>query len=184
MLKRGYENLIIITNNNKKEFSLTSPNSFDRACFGDINELQTVKSDKTASNAATLLHEITRTDIGFYKEPDIINEEIVNQVVSAIGKARYRSINIKDILKYIVFKLINNGILNITYPIINLRILENGRNVGNLETNWKITKTMEQLNSDYTAYKGHQQIPLFNMISLDHWLVDELHIMLRITDHL
>ncbi|PKY62521.1 hypothetical protein RhiirA4_432588 [Rhizophagus irregularis] len=47
-----------------------------------------------------------------------------------------------------------------------------------------MNKTMEQLNSDYTAYKGHQQVPLFNMIPLDHWIVDELHIMLRITDHL
>lgn len=55
---------------------------------------------------------------------------------------------------------------------------------GNLNTNWKMNKTMEQLNSDYTAYKGHQQVPLFNMIPLDHWIVDELHIILRITDHL
>jgi hypothetical protein len=37
-LKRGYENLIRITNDNEEEFPLTSPNSFDRACFGDMND--------------------------------------------------------------------------------------------------------------------------------------------------
>ena len=31
---------------------------------------------------------------------------------------------------------------------------------------------------------GHNSIPLFDMISLDHWIPDELHIMLRITDRL
>ncbi|GES92367.1 hypothetical protein GLOIN_2v1478248 [Rhizophagus clarus] len=229
----------------------------------------------------------TRVGIGFYEEPHIIDEEIVNQMVSAIGKAGCRSI--KDILKYIVPKLNNDGVLNATCPIINLRISGDGRNVGRkvkqvmvtcailddrknlhfpdkhfttvlypgnedydslknamalflkelhelkefgleindiiwqfnfyfssdwkflciclgfnganskhfcpwcetskdergrLETNWKMTKTMEQLNFDYTVYKGHQQVPLFNMIPLDHWLIDELHVMLRITDHL
>ncbi|GES94039.1 hypothetical protein GLOIN_2v1482032 [Rhizophagus clarus] len=222
----------------------------------------------------------TRVDIGFYEEPHIIDEEIVNQMVSAIGKAGCRSI--KDILKYIVLKLNNDGVLNATCSIINLRISGDGRNVGRkvkqvmvmctilddrknlhfpnkhfttvlypgnedydslknamalflkelhelkefgleindiiwqfnfyfssdwkflciclgfnganskhfcpwcetskdergrLETNWKMTKTMEQLNFDYTVYKGHQQVPLFNKIPLDHWLIDELHVI-------
>jgi hypothetical protein len=33
-------------------------------------------------------------------------------------------------------------------------------------------------------YPGHIKKPLFNMISLDHWIPDELHIMLRIFDRL
>ncbi|PKY60674.1 hypothetical protein RhiirA4_484640 [Rhizophagus irregularis] len=33
-------------------------------------------------------------------------------------------------------------------------------------------------------YKGHSQKPLFDMIPLNHWIPDELHIMLRITDRL
>ena len=45
-------------------------------------------------------------DIGFYEEPDIIDEEIANQIVSAIGKAGCRSI--KDIFLYTVPKLIND----------------------------------------------------------------------------
>ncbi|UZO24059.1 uncharacterized protein OCT59_016381 [Rhizophagus irregularis] len=39
---------------------------------------------------------------------------------------------------------------------------------------------MEKINE----YPGHSKKPLFNMISLDHWIPDELHIMLRIFDHL
>ncbi|GBB84042.1 hypothetical protein RclHR1_10690005 [Rhizophagus clarus] len=45
-----------------------------------------------------------------------------------------------------------------------------------------MTKTMEQLNINYKIYHGHNKPLLFNMIPLDHWLVDELHVMLRITD--
>jgi len=45
-----------------------------------------------------------------------------------------------------------------------------------------MTKIMEQLNNNYKIYNGHQNPPLFKMIPLDHWLVDELHVMLRITD--
>jgi len=56
--------------------------------------------------------------------------------------------------------------------------------MGDLETRWEISKTMEQLNNNYKVYKGHQKMPLFNMIPLDHWLIDELHVMLRITDRL
>ncbi|CAG8473355.1 15719_t:CDS:2 [Racocetra fulgida] len=43
---------------------------------------------------------------------------------------------------------------------------------------------MDQLNTDFTVYNGHKKLPLFNMIPLDHWLIDELHVMLRITDRL
>ncbi|PKB94322.1 hypothetical protein RhiirA5_439062, partial [Rhizophagus irregularis] len=50
----------------------------------------------------------------------------------------------------------------------------------NNQTNWKISKKMEKINE----YPGHSKKPLFNMISLDHWIPDELHIMLRIFDHL
>ena len=69
-----------------------------------------------------------RININFDEEADIINEEIVEQMISAIGKGGYRSI--KDILKYIVPRLVNNSILNPIDPIINLRISGDGRNVG------------------------------------------------------
>ena len=271
----AYQNLATIEHNLPREYLISS------------EKIQINKEMEVLIPIKLINIQTTRVDIGFYEEPDIIDEEIVNQMVSAIGKARCRSI--KDILKYTVPKLINDGVLNTTCPIINLRISGDGRNVGrkvkqvmvtcailddkknlhfldkhftiilypgnenydslknamklflkelhelkefgleindiiwqfnlyfssdwkflciclgfnganskyfcpwcetskdergNLETNWKMTKTMEQLNSDYTAYKGHQQVPLFNMIPLDHWLVDELHVMLRITDHL
>ncbi len=273
--REAYQNLATIEYNLPREYLISS------------EKIQINKEMEVLIPIKLINIQTTRVDIGFYEEPDIIDEEIVNQMVSAIGKAGCRSI--KDILKYTVPKLINDGVLNTTCPIINLRISGDGRNVGrkvkqvmvtcailddkknlhfpdkhftiilypgnenydslknamklflkelhelkefgleindiiwqfnlyfssdwkflciclgfnganskyfcpwcetskdergNLETNWKMTKTMEQLNSDYTAYKGHQQIPLFNMIPLDHWLVDELHVMLRITDHL
>ncbi|RGB25491.1 hypothetical protein C1646_821002 [Rhizophagus diaphanus] len=84
-------------------------------------------SREAYQNLATIEHNLP-PDICFYEESDIIDEEIVNQMVSAIGKAGYRSI--KDILKYIVPKLINDGVLNTTCPIINLRLSGDGRNVG------------------------------------------------------
>ncbi|GBC12421.1 hypothetical protein GLOIN_2v1815051 [Rhizophagus irregularis DAOM 181602=DAOM 197198] len=37
-LKRGYENLSRIINNNDDGIPITSPNSFDRACFADMND--------------------------------------------------------------------------------------------------------------------------------------------------
>ena len=39
---------------------------------------------------------------------------------------------------------------------------------------------MENINT----YNGHHSTSLFNMISLDHWIPDELHIMLHITNRL
>ncbi|CAG8772490.1 19022_t:CDS:2 [Rhizophagus irregularis] len=46
-LKRGYENLSKIINNNNDDIPIVSPNSFDRACFADMNDefwLQTNES--------------------------------------------------------------------------------------------------------------------------------------------
>ncbi|CAB4405974.1 unnamed protein product [Rhizophagus irregularis] len=37
-LKRGYENLSRIINNNDDDIPIISPNSFDRACFADMND--------------------------------------------------------------------------------------------------------------------------------------------------
>ena len=37
-LKRGYENLIRIMEGNEDNFPIESPNSFDRACFGEMND--------------------------------------------------------------------------------------------------------------------------------------------------
>jgi len=52
------------------------------------------------------------------------------------------------------------------------------------ETNWGIEKKMEQINESLSNYPGHIKKPLFHMISLDHWIPDELHVMLRIWDRL
>jgi hypothetical protein len=271
--REGYRNLAAIEHNLPREYLVSLEKT-------NINkEMENLIPIKLV-NVHT-----TRTNISFDEEADIVNEEIVEQMVSAIGKGGYRSI--KDILKYIVPGLVNNDILNPIYPVINLRISGDGRNVGkkvkhvmvtcvilddkknlhipnnhfvtvlypgnenydslnnamslflkelhelkqyglkinrirwevnlyfssdwkflciclgfnnanskyfcpwceaskdnrdDLNANWKMTKTMEQLNINYSIYKGHRKPPLFNMISLDNWLIDELHIMLRITD--
>ena len=45
-LKRGYENLIRIMNDNRRGYPLSSPNSFDEACFGEMsNEFWVVTSN-------------------------------------------------------------------------------------------------------------------------------------------
>src|SRR5256885_14209653 len=43
---------------------------------------------------------------------------------------------------------------------------------------------MSILNENLTAYPGHHLSPLFDMILLDNYVPDKLHIMLRITDYL
>ena len=54
------------------------------------------------------------------------------------------------------------------------------KEVADIYKEWKISKQIDHLDMCH----GHNSIPLFDMISLDHWIPDELHIMLRITDRL
>lgn len=43
---------------------------------------------------------------------------------------------------------------------------------------------MDKLIEQTNYYKEYFQKPLFDMISLNYWIPDELHIILRITDRL
>ena len=58
------------------------------------------------------------------------------------------------------------------------------RDQGDLSKDWNISKDMNSLNKNFTCYPGHIHQPLFNMIPIKNWVVDELHVMLRITDRL
>ena len=53
-----------------------------------------------------------------------------------------------------------------------------------LNRKWTINKLMDQLNINFTIYNGYKNFLLFNIIPLDHWLIDELYVMLRITNQL
>ncbi|GBC48166.1 hypothetical protein GLOIN_2v1783827 [Rhizophagus irregularis DAOM 181602=DAOM 197198] len=55
---------------------------------------------------------------------------------------------------------------------------------GDLSKEWSISKNINKLVEKNNYYEGHTRKPLFDMIPLDHWIPDELHIMLRITDRL
>ncbi|CAG8508882.1 7150_t:CDS:2, partial [Scutellospora calospora] len=55
---------------------------------------------------------------------------------------------------------------------------------GLLNYDWNISKNIDDIYYNYSNIPGHQHSPLFYMIPLTHWVVDELHIMLRITDRL
>ncbi|PKY59999.1 hypothetical protein RhiirA4_483217 [Rhizophagus irregularis] len=61
---------------------------------------------------------------------------------------------------------------------------------GILETNgerqdyWSISKNIEEINQNYKSIPGHKYPPLFPMIPIHNWVVDELHLMLRIFDRL
>ncbi|CAJ0829886.1 7835_t:CDS:2, partial [Entrophospora sp. SA101] len=60
---------------------------------------------------------------------------------------------------------------------------------GKLNLNWSISKKMEELSVNYDPknpklHNGQIRQPLFSMIPLDHWVIDELHLMLRVIDHL
>ncbi|GES79040.1 hypothetical protein GLOIN_2v1488228 [Rhizophagus clarus] len=45
-----------------------------------------------------------------------------------------------------------------------------------------INKSMDNIKANYNQINGHIREPLFHMISLKNWVVDELHIFLRIMD--
>ncbi|RGB32321.1 hypothetical protein C1646_670223 [Rhizophagus diaphanus] len=51
-----------------------------------------------------------------------------------------------------------------------------------LSKEWKISKEIDKLVEQNNYFKGHIGKPLFDMLPLNHWVPDELHIMLRITD--
>ncbi|GES96184.1 hypothetical protein GLOIN_2v1521868 [Rhizophagus clarus] len=51
-------------------------------------------------------------------------------------------------------------------------------------TSKTINKSMDNIKANYNQINGHIREPLFHMISLKNWVVDELHIFLRITDRL
>ncbi|CAH1769593.1 1755_t:CDS:2, partial [Entrophospora sp. SA101] len=60
---------------------------------------------------------------------------------------------------------------------------------GKLNLNWSISKKMEELSVNYDPknpklHNGQIRQPLFSMIPLDHWVIDELHLMLRVIDRL
>ncbi|GBC39258.2 hypothetical protein GLOIN_2v1815051 [Rhizophagus irregularis DAOM 181602=DAOM 197198] len=46
-LKRGYENFSRIINNNDDDIPIISPNSFDRACFADMNDEFWLQTDES-----------------------------------------------------------------------------------------------------------------------------------------
>jgi hypothetical protein len=58
-------------------------------------------------------------------------------------------------------------------------------NKDNINTTSKtINKSMDNIKINYKKINGHIREPLFYMIPLQNWVVDELHIFLRITDRL
>ncbi|CAG8800133.1 23263_t:CDS:2, partial [Cetraspora pellucida] len=125
------------------------------------------------------------------------------------GKAAYRSL--KDILSYIISSLIQNGILQLSNPTLHIQISEDGHNKflaiclrhkaanaedfclwclikkkqnGIMTYDWTISKHIENINLNYSKICGHKSKPLFFIISLTYWVIDELYVMLRITDWL
>ncbi|CAG8790491.1 30613_t:CDS:2 [Gigaspora margarita] len=103
--------------------------------------------------------------------PYINNQEIEEEILKYIEKAGYRRIT--NILLFIIPGLVKQNILNMNNPIIHVRLSD-----------------MDQLkdeffnNSTSTLPPGHTKPPLLPMIPLNHYVPDELHIMLRICDRL
>ncbi|CAG8497504.1 2729_t:CDS:2 [Scutellospora calospora] len=55
---------------------------------------------------------------------------------------------------------------------------------GDFEYDWTINKNINNITQNFSKTNGHAKKPLFSMIEIDHWIVDELHLLLRITDRL
>ncbi|CAB4434855.1 unnamed protein product [Rhizophagus irregularis] len=56
--------------------------------------------------------------------------------------------------------------------------------IGDLNKNWRIEKSIDQLITNYNEINGHINPPLFSMIPIENIIFDELHALLRITDRL
>jgi hypothetical protein len=95
----------------------------------------------------------------FTEDPDISGTEVFQNVTQNIGKGGYRSA--KDILTYIVPILILDGILDINYPTIYLRISGDGRNVSRKIK--QVMITMAVLNDKQNIYTPdyHYTVVLF-----------------------
>ena len=48
----------------------------------------------------------------------------------------------------------------------------------------QLQKNMDDLKNNYTCYPEHKKKLLFDMIDIENYLIDELHVILRITDRL
>ena len=64
-LKRGYENLTRIRNGNDDDFPITSLNSFDRACFQEMNDEFWLQTGNYLSNLYHNLLQLLTLFIGF-----------------------------------------------------------------------------------------------------------------------
>ncbi|RHZ52245.1 hypothetical protein Glove_463g63 [Diversispora epigaea] len=53
---------------------------------------------------------------------------------------------------------------------------------GDLSLKWKINKTINNIHQNYKCYRGYIRPAIFDMIPLQNWVPNELHIMLRITN--
>ncbi|RGB27469.1 hypothetical protein C1646_798783 [Rhizophagus diaphanus] len=108
----------------------------------------------------------TRSQVDESERVDIDDESITQEVIDAVGKAICLGFNSAHSKNFCPWCTIDKS------------------QQGNLSKEWKISKEMEKIVEKINYYKGHTRKPLFDMIPLNHWISDELHIMLRITDHL
>ncbi|UZO15791.1 uncharacterized protein OCT59_007206 [Rhizophagus irregularis] len=56
--------------------------------------------------------------------------------------------------------------------------------IGDLNRNWCIEKSIDQLITNYNEINGHINPPFFSIIPIENIIFDELHALLRITDRL
>ncbi|CAG8846347.1 5650_t:CDS:2, partial [Gigaspora margarita] len=55
---------------------------------------------------------------------------------------------------------------------------------GNFEKDWRISKNIDIVNQNYININGHIKKPIFSMIPLHNWIIDELHLLLHVWDRL
>lgn len=56
--------------------------------------------------------------------------------------------------------------------------------IGDLDQNWTITKKIDQIKENYQNFPGHLHLPILDIIPMTNYVVDQLYLMLRITDRL
>ncbi|CAG8740750.1 24469_t:CDS:2 [Gigaspora margarita] len=96
------------------------------------------------------------------EEINIDNEEVIHDITESIRKASYRSI--RDILKYIIPFYIEEDILNMSNPLIMLRILGDGRNVERQVKHVMITCSVLNDINNLKKHERHYTIVLYPLL--------------------
>ncbi|CAG8814582.1 44095_t:CDS:2 [Gigaspora margarita] len=150
-----------------------------------IDIVENIVYIRISENGCNVGHKVKHVLIIFAILDDLANihkpKHHYTIVLYSCAEDYYSLKNLTKLLNNELHELSNNGIVvNNTKWKCTISKKEHS----NLNQEWTIEKNIEALKINLNTYSGHRQYPLFDIIPLDYWIVNELHLMLHITDWL